>query len=198
MTDAAAAVLSGGRSSRMGGEKGLQPFLGRPLIERPLAALRRVFGEVLIVSARPADYAGLGARVVPDRLPGLGPLGGMHAALRACPGRAVVFAACDMPFLDDSVLLVLAAARARSRDAVVFPAVNGVPEPLCAAFAPGLAPRLEEYLKTEKDLAVMAFAKRAGYGLLELADTPALRLSFTNLNTKEELARAEELCRRKE
>ena len=81
----AGAIIAGGPAKRLGGVA--KPFLkvgGRAIAERQLdlfraAALARVF----VVANDPAPWAPLGIAVVPDLVGGMGPLGGVHAALTA-------------------------------------------------------------------------------------------------------------------
>ena len=87
-----------------GGAKGLLPIAaGRPVIERLIDQLARAgVAEVIISANDPAPYAYLGLPIVGDLRPGLGPLGGIEAALTwslAPPGRfdAVLFLPCDLP-----------------------------------------------------------------------------------------------------
>ena len=63
------ALISGGSSSRMGQDKALMPFKGRPLIQRILERLTGVGERVILSTNRPADYAFLGLPSYPDIQP---------------------------------------------------------------------------------------------------------------------------------
>ncbi len=101
------AVLAGGAARRFGSDKALALFDGKPLIDHVLAALASET-EAQIVTGRdwPAgsgvsgESAGTG---IPDRpAPGLGPLGGLNAALHYAAAHgfdAVLCAGCDLPAL---------------------------------------------------------------------------------------------------
>src|SRR5215831_10853748 len=93
-----AAILAGGRARRFGGaDKASLIVGGARIIERQLAALATVTDDVRIVSNDPARYAALGVRVIPDRIAGAGPLGGVHAALVDAAPHGVIVLACDLP-----------------------------------------------------------------------------------------------------
>jgi molybdopterin-guanine dinucleotide biosynthesis protein A len=92
------ALLSGGISGRMGQDKALMPFLGRPLILRILERLSSAAGEVILSTNHPADYGFLGLPLYPDLLPGCGALGGLYTSLNAAQSSTVAAVACDMPF----------------------------------------------------------------------------------------------------
>ena len=99
-----AAILAGGRATRLGGElKGLiQLPSGETIIERLLPEFALAgFPDPIICSADHTEYACLGKALVPDQVPGIGPLGGIAAALEYYFGStdAVLFSPCDMPKL---------------------------------------------------------------------------------------------------
>lgn len=102
MDDVVGVVLAGGRSSRMGTEKGLLPLGGIPLVERAVARLRPQVGKVIVsANGDPGRFSGLAAPVVPDVVPGCGPLGGLLSGLhwaRSAGAPFVLTVACDTPF----------------------------------------------------------------------------------------------------
>ncbi len=97
-------ILAGGASRRMGRDKAWIEFKGRPLIAHVVERLQQVADDILIVSDGVRSYEELGVRVIPDILPGRGPLGGMYSGLSAARHDAAVVVACDMPFLDPHLL----------------------------------------------------------------------------------------------
>ena len=104
-----AAILAGGRATRFGGlDKGAVIVQGRSILDRQLTALTQVTDDILYVGAKPpAEYRDL-LREVPDLRPGLGPLGGLDAALGAARDDTVLVIAGDMPFLTAEFLEYLA------------------------------------------------------------------------------------------
>jgi molybdopterin-guanine dinucleotide biosynthesis protein A len=137
------AILAGGRATRFGGrDKGALVVGGQTILQRQLAALAQVTGDILIVGAHGGPGAttaavdppgGVTPRIVADVVPGCGPLGGIHAALTEARGDVVFVAACDMPYVSAafvSYLLELA----READAVV-PLTGRGYHPLCAAYS---------------------------------------------------------------
>ena len=128
------AIIAGGSASRLGGiPKGLLDVGGRRIVDRVADALRGECDALLMV-ANADDASGwlTDARVTRDARPGLGALGGIHAALTASGGDVVVMA-WDMPFVSRALVQALRAASA-GVDAVV-PVRTGSRwgvEPLCA------------------------------------------------------------------
>src|SRR5690348_15751473 len=92
------AVQAGGQSSRMGEDKALKSFLGRPLIERVIARLSPIADEMIVTTNRPAEYGFLNVRLVSDLKPGRGALGGLYTAIASAKHPFVAVVACDMPF----------------------------------------------------------------------------------------------------
>ncbi|MBI4487065.1 MAG: molybdenum cofactor guanylyltransferase [Acidobacteria bacterium] len=130
-----AAILAGGQATRFGGrDKGSLVVDGDTIRARQLAVLSQIAEDILIVglSAAPAVPTAFAVRAVPDRLPGCGPLGGLHTALCEARGNATVIIACDMPFVAAPFLAHLLALT-READAVVPATVRGY-HPLCAAY----------------------------------------------------------------
>src|SRR4030066_1674849 len=91
-------IQAGGESRRMGADKAILPFLGQPLILRPLNRLAGIADEVLVTSNHPESCRFLGLTPTPDLLPGYGALGGLYTALSAARYPYVAVVACDMPF----------------------------------------------------------------------------------------------------
>ena len=99
-----AVVLAGGQSRRMGRDKALIDYQGRPIIAHVIDTLRTLSDDIVVVSNRSDLYAPFGARVVPDYEPPCGPLGGIAAGLQAAQRSLAVVVACDMPFLNVTYL----------------------------------------------------------------------------------------------
>ena len=184
-----AAIMAGGKSKRMGQDKAWIELDGEPLIRRVANVLAQVADEVIIVANDP-KYATLGFRVVPDRFPDGGALGGIATGVSSATHDRVLVAACDMPFLSAEVWRVLLEHRYEAD--VVIPKIGGEFETLHALYTKACVAPMERALAAGKlrvisffdDVRVQAIEERE----LRVAD-PTLR-SFTNVNTPEELATA--------
>lgn len=147
-----ACVLAGGRGRRLEGRDKLYLELGgERLLRRVERQLRSAFGDIVAATGRPEAFAGLGYRIVPDALPGLGPLSGLLAGLRAARSRWVYLAACDMPFFSESwagELMARARAIEDSGSGVLAVAARAGPyhEPFHALYNVGLATLIERRL----------------------------------------------------
>ncbi len=194
-------VLAGGASRRMGQDKALLRLPGAAtLLETAVAALREAGLDVAVSFSTREQHraveAALGGppspRIVIDERPGRGPLGGLHAALRAFPGRYVLLVACDMPRLDAAVLQAMARA---PRDAdILMPRSGGHLQPLHALYGPACLPVADDML-AQGQLALKGLLDAPGLRVRYLDDAWLLRAGanrpaavFDNVNTPAELA----------
>lgn len=99
-----AIVLAGGQSRRMGRDKALIDFQGKPVIAHVIATLRELTEDVVVVSNRSDRYDSFGGRGLSDYDPPCGPLGGLAVGLQAAVHELAVVVACDMPFLSVTLL----------------------------------------------------------------------------------------------
>ena len=134
----AGAILAGGKSTRFGGApKGLvrlpssMTLVERLLAEFAFAGIR----NVAICSDDCHSYGAFGRLVLPDRSSGFGPLAGIESALAhfAADAQAVVFLACDLPFITSTEIKSLIAAWYCSGRPVAYAETpDFVRHPLCS------------------------------------------------------------------
>ncbi|HSW30903.1 MAG TPA: molybdenum cofactor guanylyltransferase [Longimicrobiales bacterium] len=183
------AVLAGGEGRRFGGPKAEARLGGISLAERAVALLRTVLDDVVVVTSH--DLSAPPAPVVPDRVRGLGPLGGLDAALRYARDRGyegVLLVGCDLPLLTTALLEEVASGLAGHR-AVAPGRRGGGVEPLCAAYRVELSEAVEGRLAQDDRSLHALFRDVGGHmlpGAVEAGDDP-----FLNVNTVDELERAE-------
>jgi molybdopterin-guanine dinucleotide biosynthesis protein A len=165
----------------MGEDKALLPWKGSTLIESVAREVFNAAGSVTLIGS-PERYGNLGFPVIPDKIPGCGPLGGLHAALSATTAAWNVLVACDMPGVTSGLLEeLLEAAEASGTDALV-PQTPGGLEPLCAVYHVRLLPAVESAIHS-KLLKMHDFVSTISVRLWPAPD-PAV---FRNINTPEQL-----------
>jgi molybdopterin-guanine dinucleotide biosynthesis protein A len=129
-------ILAGGFSKRMGQDKALLSYHGKPQIEY-VHELLLVSCEKVFLSKR-ADqplYKNIAAiddlRDFADK----GPLGGILSAMKSHPSASWLIMACDLPFVDAKALEYLLSNRNPQQLATAFKSTHdGLPEPLCAVW----------------------------------------------------------------
>jgi molybdenum cofactor guanylyltransferase len=188
-----AIVLAGGASVRLGQDKALVEIAGRTLVERVVDVLRSLVDEIVLVTPSPERLAWLELPTVGDVYPGIGTLGGLHAGLATIEHPYGLVVGCDMPFLNRDLLAYMIS---QTGDAeVVMPRVGRFYEPLHALYARSILPVLEQHiLAGQRRIRQACAGLRTRYILeQEIARHDPEQLSFFNVNTPEDLARAQQV-----
>lgn len=183
-----AILLAGGEGRRMGGrDKGLIPYLGRPLVESVLERLLPQVGGVVISANRNRErYAAYGWPVVGDETPGFqGPLAGVVAALGRVDTPYALLAPCDVPALPADLAERLAAAIGEG--AVALPDDGEHRQYAFALLRGDLRPRLRACLEEGRRGLGRCFG---ALGAVSVAFGDRAE-AFHNLNTEEQLVELE-------
>jgi len=207
-----AVILAGGSSSRLGDEKALLLFGGRPLICWTAELLCSVADEIVVVARDEAhachlekateDWLSDRIALTWDSVPGFGPVAGLDAGLRKARGQFAFATGCDLPFLNAGVvdrlfeLVCRKDCRGEGYEAAVPVQPNGLFEPLHSVYH-------REKMGESCRLAVENGERRIYAPLQQLhfncvpmellRPTDPDLLSFFNLNTREDLERARSL-----
>jgi molybdopterin-guanine dinucleotide biosynthesis protein A len=194
LSETAAAILAGGRARRMHGlDKSALDIGGRSILSRQIEILQALSPELVIIGDPARVHVPVpGLRVVADRLPDAGPLGGLYTALLETTAPYLVLVACDMPFLALPFLQHLAR-RVRDADAeVAVPRTDDRYHPLCAAYARTLLPRIQDRLaRHELEMTgLIREARRVEIGPDELARFDPEALMLCNVNTPHDYRQA--------
>lgn len=183
-----AAVLAGGRSSRMGEDKRFMQWEGKACVDRAVQlAAETLLGDsagVLLCGAVP------GRPSIADEIPGKGPLGGVLSAVRRVgetEGAWVLVLPVDMPGLSVTVLRDLLANRAKAEEAGQG-AVGLLESEVPFVFRSGrhVEKVLRQMLESNdpRECSVRKFCEKLG--VLRLTVRGASARSFMNVNTPEE------------
>jgi molybdenum cofactor guanylyltransferase len=192
--DVAAFILAGGKSTRMGADKAFVMLDGRTLLARALQLARSVTSDVRIVGDSTKFSAF--APVVEDRFQGCGPLGGIHAALRASGAELNLMLAVDVPFISAALLKFLIA---RAWDGVASVTVARIGrgwQPLSAVYRREFADAAENALRQGRYKIDPLFdpSRTVTIAEEELAAAGFSVSMFRNLNTQEDLQVAQAGC----
>lgn len=198
MTSAAGLVLAGGNATRLGGgDKTLRLVGGRPMLAHILDRLAPQASPLAIsANGDPARFAAFGLEVLADEMPA-GPLAGILAGMRWADrlgaGRLVTVAG-DTPFFPRDMTAALAGEADRT-GRIAVAASAGRSHPVFALWPTKLAAALETFLERRESFSVQAFL--AGHDAVTVDFPPAAELDpFFNVNTPDDLARAQTLLER--
>lgn len=192
-----ALILAGGQGSRLGyREKALLDINGKPLISYAISAIEDIVDEV-IISVRDKVQGELVSRQLPgyklafDMQENTGPLAGILAGLRACMNEYCFVAACDMPFINGTVVEMLFET-CWGHGASIPRWNDGFLEPLHAVYR-----REPMILETERaierrETVILAPVLRLDVNFVDMDEIrrfdPGLK-TFMNINTPEDIAR---------
>ena len=96
-------ILSGGNSKRMGVDKGLIHFQGKPMVKHLVDRFKKIIPEIIIISNK-KGYRNFDVPVIKDNYQNCGPLGGIEAGLSFSKSEFNLFLSCDNPFIEYSLL----------------------------------------------------------------------------------------------
>lgn len=192
------AIQAGGESRRMGRDKAFLPFLGETLLERVINRVAPLADELLVTTNHPERYLDFGVPLFQDVLPGRGALGGLLTAHSVAQFPILIVVACDMPFVNPDILTA-ASDRLHSQKAdVVIPQLKQGYEPFHAVYRRETClPAIQKALDLGERRLISWFPLVNVVPLVEedlLQYDPSL-VAFWNVNTKDDLKRAEKFAR---
>lgn len=143
-----AAILAGGKSSRMGRDKALLELDGESLVRRAARVLTPMFERIVVVSNSEEVAQAARLRRITDATQGKGPLAGIEAALSHFD-EPTFLVACDLPFLNADFIEFERGQWRDELDALV-PQSPGGAEPLHAVWSPSCLPAIQMALRAER------------------------------------------------
>jgi molybdopterin-guanine dinucleotide biosynthesis protein A len=188
-----AVVLAGGCSSRLGRDKAFLRVNGQFLIERIVDRLAQLSDEVIIVANEANKYEQFEAVIVGDAYPGKGALGGIYSGLTAATSSHCLVVACDMPFLDLSLLRYMHGLA--SEYDVVIPRIGKLTEALHAIYSRDCLPFIDDLLQAG-DLRIVNFFSHVRVRYVDRDEVDIFdpeHLSFFNINSQADLMRARDI-----
>jgi len=190
-------ILAGGKSTRLGRDKASELLLGRSLLQRVADRLDGIVDQYVIVTAEsqqlPPIFASRPITYVEDIYPGAGPLAGLYTGLSSMAAPRAIVVACDMPLLKPSLLSLLL--RLQTGHDAVMPMNGGLPEPLCAVYAASCLPAVKAQLDAGSYM-MTGFLEDVNVRFVDASEWERLDpqgVSFLNVNTEDDLRRAEQM-----
>ncbi len=183
-------ILAGGASQRMGSNKALLEVDGNSIIARTYRTLAGIFHEVIIVTNSPLDYDFLPCRKVPDIYANFGSIAGLHSALTHSSTAETFVTACDMPFLDQSIIRYLCHLQQVEGLEATIPDSEGGQEPLHGVYSSVCKDIFERAIQSgeRKVVDILKKIKIRKVTYDEVQSIGGQSVSFLNVNTPEEYA----------
>jgi len=197
-------ILAGGRSLRFGWSKALETIDGKSLIKWVVDRLTPLSREIIIVTPQGDCFASLianihlSSKIIADIYPGKGPLGGIYSGLAKSSCSHAIIVGCDMPFLNVALLNYMT--QISPVVDVVVPRIGEWVEPLCAVYSKNCLALIRSLLE-HNELRISKLFTVAKVRYIEENEINRFdpeHLSFFNINTKADLAKARILAVQKE
>lgn len=187
-----AVILAGGKSSRMGRDKGQLNYHGQYQTHHLYKKLKQYVDEVY-VSVRDEQTSQEHVKDLPlliDQFPSQGPMSAILTAQHYDPNAAWLVIAIDLPFLDDETLKSLIKQRNPFKNATAYKNANKAwPEPLCTIWEPKSKLKLLQFWAIER-YCPRKVLFNSQIQLLELHN----RIALDNCNTNEDFLKAKTKC----
>ena len=190
-------LQAGGKSTRMGKDKALLPFLGIPLIKRLRDRFSDMGDELLVITNDFSGYQDLAVPLYKDIIPDRGALGGLYTALSISKNPLVGLIAADLPFASPALLAHLIKILLTSGAEAAIPSTERGLEPLHAVYRRDTSLPLVKRAIDQNLWRMNSWFDQAEILILTPEETQkvtASKYTFLNLNTPEDLQMAEKLA----
>jgi molybdenum cofactor guanylyltransferase len=188
-------ILAGGANKRFNGMTKAKIVIdGKTIISRIIDTIRDIFDEIIIITNTPEEFKEYtNYKIVSDKFLNFGPLGGIHAALKASSKEALFVFAGDMPLLENRIIIRQIDHYNSCKCDILVPRINEYIEPLHAIYNISLFKTLEDYLTCDHDYAVREFFKLVKIGYLQLEASEENINAFTNINSPSDISFVEKV-----
>lgn len=190
-------ILAGGAGRRFNCRTKTKIVIdGMTIIARMLNTIKDFFDEIIIVTNTPEEFEEFtDYKIVGDQFLDVGPLGGIHAALKASSGEAIFIFAGDMPLLDKRVIGRQIDFYNSNKCDILIPGIEDYIEPLHSIYNISVLKTLEEYLSGDNDYAVREFIKMVDVRFLSFEGSEINKHAFTNVNSLSDITIVKKILR---
>jgi molybdopterin-guanine dinucleotide biosynthesis protein A len=180
-------ILAGGKSSRMGTDKGLLLFEGKAMIQYVIEQMQPIFDNLVIVSNNP-EYEKFGLEVIPDLIKDIGPAGGIYTALKHSKAKLNFMVSCDMPFITKEAIAFIIENTNESQ--IILLENQGKLEPLFGIYAKDCENIWLELIE-QKTIKLQKMVSYFKLKTIRVENNEIFKESFfKNINTKEDFNNA--------
>ncbi len=188
MIPVSAAILAGGKASRLNGINKSEIRVGtKRIIDIQISLLKDIFDEILLVSSSEAVFKEL--KTISDYYVDVGPIAGIHSALTHASNPSVFVFSSDMPFLNSLLIRTMLTKYLNSTADIMVPLNNHFIEPLHAIYSKSCLPVIEQSIH-QKRYAIRAFFDHLNVFYWDLPETFKSDEVFFNINYPEDILKA--------
>ena len=180
-------ILSGGKSTRMGTDKGLIPFNGKPMIETVIDHMLPLCNQLLI-STNNQEYQKFGFEMIADDYENMGPIAGILSSFPHAKNERILLISCDLPNASTSFLAQLIFL-AKDFD-ITLPVSDGLTQPLCGVYSKKIIDQLK-LLVLNGETKLQNLVRNFNLRIIEKKDCGDfdLKIELANMNTKTDILR---------
>ena len=179
-------ILCGGKSSRMGADKGLVNYKGKPLVQYSIELLQTYCDEVLL-SCNNEDYKKFNLPLIPDEIKNIGPMGGIYSTLNSSNNEYCIIIGCDVPNINHNLINLLIHSNKLKEYDFIVPIHQGKIEPLCAIYSKTVLNYIQQLIMVD-NYKLQELLKKGRANFIDvqylLDDQPDL---FKNVNSLDDL-----------
>ena len=178
-------ILAGGKSSRMGEDKGLVLLNGKPMVQYIIEVLKEVVSDIIIISNN-ESYTKFGIPVYADIIKDKGPVGGIYTGLYHSKTELNFCISCDVPIISSDFILWLLKRSGKSY--ITLPMYKDKVHQMIGVYSKQVSSNFKE--STEKGhLKLSQVNSDMACEIIDIEKEYANfdELIFSNINTKNEL-----------
>ena len=183
-----AAILAGGKSSRMGFDKQLLTVRDKLISQNIVESFYEMFSDIIIVTGSPDLYNTMQVRTCSDEFSNMGPLAGIHVALKNTQSKYVYLLACDMPIINPRYIAYMEEKICETGAQICVSRRNGKIEPFNAFYSAELLEDAENRLK-DGNSSLFKFIMSSNVYIVSEEEATLFDSDlemYTNLNTQDE------------
>lgn len=186
------AITAGGKATRFNGiTKALIEIEGERIIDKNLKILRKKFKEIIIISNDESvffDYSNIS--IFKDFYCDIGPIGGLHSAIKNANEDAVFLISSDLPYISEEIITLLIDNFSELNCDILVPKIGNKIEPLFGIYSMSILKNLENFIEKRESYAMRDFFARVNTQYLELNNDENNNQSFININEPKDLFKA--------
>jgi molybdopterin-guanine dinucleotide biosynthesis protein A len=179
-----AVVLAGGKNSRYNGkDKAFLKIEGEYFIDRILKVYNSLFDEIIIITNSADSYKDYSDYIInKDYYKDIGPLAGLHSAMKTASNHKFFALSCDTPFPNKKLIADIINS-SENYDALI-PIYNDKIEPLHAVYSTEKLELLENHIKNSKKRSIRSFLEKINTKYYKLNQEEVSQNSFLNINSQ--------------
>jgi len=183
-----AIILSGGKSSRFGTDKGLFLFKNKPLIQYSIDICKMYTDDIIIISQN-EEYKQFNYPIFSDIYAERGPMGGIHSGLSHTKNEVNLIISSDTPFIDKK-LIDLLLSNYHKEDVVIPQSSDGRYQTLIGIYHKRICSHFEQEL-LNNHLKMIHLIKQLNHQVIPVLDKDIMKNCFINFNHLSELQKYE-------